>query len=322
MKKVLLTTTALLVSAGIASADDLSTGVHIKGSAEIGVVGGDPLETQFWTDLDVDFDMSTTTDNGLTFGASIDLDELANGISATGTPRDSLIPPDDGKVTTPVAVYVKGGFGKLTIGDTDGAFDFAMKEAIIGGTINDVQEHAGYSGNSGLDGAYDGQVARYDNTFGGLSFAVSVEIDDRSDAAVVATGVPRGDAILGVGVKYAMGNFGFGVGYQSANGVDIAGVSVDASFGSGFEAIANYSELSGGGVTVTHTGIALGYTMNDLTLAMNWGQFDTPVGDLSGWGAIVNYDLGGGAVLKAGYGSSDVAGVDISVYSVGLGISF
>jgi len=300
MKKVLLNTTALLaaagtsmlLTAGIASADDLSSGVHIKGSAEMGVIGGD-IDTQFWTDLDVDVDMSVELDNGLTFGASIDLDELGGGIPAT---------------SGPATVYIQGPFGNLTMGDTDGAFDYALKEAIIGGTINDVQEHAGYNGNSGLDGGYDGQIARYDNTFGDFSFAVSGEVDD--------AGV--GDAILGAGVKYSMGNFGVGVGYQSNGTVDVVGLSLDATFGD-FQAIVNVSDSDAGGGT-EHVGFALGYTMNDLTLAMNWGEFSGGSSD-SGWGAIVNYDLGG-ATLQAGYGNSDVGGATTDVWSVGVAVSF
>lgn len=295
MKKVLLATTALIASAGIAAAGDLSTGVHISGSAEIGVVGGDTIDTQFWSDLDVNFKLTGETDNGLTFGASIDLDELANGIPAT---------------SGPAAVWVSGGFGTITIGDTDGALDWAMKEAIIGGTINDVQEHAGFNGNSGLDGVYDGQVARYDNSFGDFGVAVSAEVDDSGAG---------GDAAIGIGVKYSFSMVNLGLGYQSDGIVDIVGVSVDATFGD-ITAIVNYTDMDTIG---THTGFALGYSMDALTVAMNWGEFEaTGGGTISGWGAIVNYDLSDDVTLKAGYGFSDFGATDSNVYSVGLGLSF
>lgn len=295
MKKVLLATTALIASAGIAAASDVSAGVHISGSAEIGVVGGDTIDTQFWSDLDVTMKLSGETDNGLSFGASIDLDELGSGISA---------------ISGPASVYISGGFGSITIGDTDGALDWAMKEAIIGGTINDVQEHAGYNGNGGLDGIYDGQVARYDNSFGDFGVAVSAEVDDSGAG---------GDAAVGLGVKYSFAMVNLGVGYQSDGIVDIVGVSVDATFGD-VTAIVNYTDMDTGG---THTGFALGYTMDALTVAMNWGEFEAVGGaKTSGYGAIVNYGLSDDVTLQAGYGFSDFGATDSNVYSVGLSLSF
>ncbi|MGR3344931.1 MAG: porin, partial [Paracoccaceae bacterium] len=140
MKKALLNTTALLatagmsllVTAGIASAD-----VSLSGFAEIGIIGGDPTETKFHSDLDVKFSLTGESDNGLSYGATIDLDELADGIDADGGPA---------------SVFISGAFGTLTLGDTDGALDWALKEAIIGGAIDDAHEHAGYNSHSGLDG--------------------------------------------------------------------------------------------------------------------------------------------------------------------------
>ncbi|KKL69695.1 hypothetical protein LCGC14_2112360, partial [marine sediment metagenome] len=70
MKKVLFATTALVASTSFAMAD-----VDLSGVAEMGIFGGDGIEDQFHTDIDVTFSMSGSTDNGLTFGASIDLDE-------------------------------------------------------------------------------------------------------------------------------------------------------------------------------------------------------------------------------------------------------
>ena len=43
MKKVLFATTALVASAGIASAQ----GVELSGHAEMGIIGGSAIETQF-----------------------------------------------------------------------------------------------------------------------------------------------------------------------------------------------------------------------------------------------------------------------------------
>ena len=295
MKKVLLATTALFATAGIAAAGITGVDMSLSGSAEIGVVGGDTIETQFWSDLDVSVKLSGETDGGLSYGAKIDLDELAGGISAT---------------SGPAAVWISSGFGTITVGDTDGAFDWALKEAIIGGTINDVQEHAGYNGNSGLDGMYDGQIARYDNSFGDFGVALSVEVDDSGAG---------GDAVVGVGVKYAFSGVNVGVGYQSDGTVDIVGISADAKFGD-ITAVVNYSDLD---VAGTHTGLAVGYSMDALTIAANWGEFEAVGGaKSSGAGAVVNYSVSDNVTLQAGYGSSDVVGTTSNVYSVGLSLGF
>ncbi|MBC6437430.1 MAG: porin [Rhodobacteraceae bacterium] len=141
MKKVLYTTTALVALAGTAQAE-----VSLSGSAKMGIVGGDDDdrndEVQFWQDVDVTFGLSGTTDNGLTFGASVDLDESIEDTSKY----------DDGGTT----VFISGGFGTLTMGDTDGALDWAMFEANTAGSPGSIDDaetgHTGYLGSYG-DGA-------------------------------------------------------------------------------------------------------------------------------------------------------------------------
>ena len=305
MKKVLFTTTALIASAGFASAQ----GVSLSGSAVLGIWGGDDVETQFFTDIDVTFSMSGETDNGLTFGANVDLDE------SDGDPSGAF----GGLTQGGEVVYLKGAFGNINAGDTDGALDWAMQEAIIGGTVGDVNEHAGYNGNAGLDGASDGatgdgQVVRYDYSFGDFAFAVSAEIDtDAGD-----------DNIFGVGGKYSgdLGGvtLGVGIGYQSNSDVDLMGISLDVASDNGLRAIVNYTDS--GDADVTHTGLAVGYTMDALTVAVNWGVYDTPAGDTEGTALTVNYDLGGGAELQAGYAANDILGVDANRFSLGVAMSF
>ncbi len=47
------------------------------------------------------------------------------------------------------------------------------------GSLNDDETmHAGYNGNAALDGTSDGQIFRYDYSFGDFAVALSAEIDD------------------------------------------------------------------------------------------------------------------------------------------------
>jgi outer membrane protein OmpU len=168
MKHILMATTALVSAAGIASAD-----VSLSGWAEMGMVGGNGGETEFHQDIDVSFSMSGETDGGLSFSAGVDLDEWPGA----GTPND-----DGG-----VAINISGGFGSLTMGDTDGALDWALTEGgnvKNGGSIADNETgHAGYRG-SYLDGNEDGQILRYDNTIGSMGIAASIEMDDNGNTAL------------------------------------------------------------------------------------------------------------------------------------------
>jgi outer membrane protein OmpU len=299
MKKVLFATTALVAFAGAAAAE-----VKLSGYAEMGVIGGDSgFETQFHTDIDVKFSLSGTTDGGLEFGATIDLDEEGGFGNTNGGPE---------------AVFIKGDFGTLTMGDTDGALDWALTEtAMLTSIADDHTSHGGYNGNGSFDGVHDGQVARYDYSFGDFAIALSAEIDD--------TGTY--DATFGIGGKYSgsLGGVDLGVGVALQSFEDVtgsfntAGISVKVS-ASGFDAVVNYVDWDGFGGNDSYSAIGIGYTTGALSLTANTGVIDlTAGGESKGWGAAANYDLGGGAVVMVGFGDTDGGA---STWSAGLGLSF
>lgn len=387
MKNVLLATTALVASAGIAAAQD-NPNITITGFAEFGVFDpgdDDGDELQFHTDIDATFTMTLETDSGLAFGADIDIDETDTDRTISGTAvnraggdttgvdvdDDGFISPEelqnflaedtfaaddievggspafDNDTQGGESIFVTGPFGTLTMGDTDGAFDFALTEAIIGSAINDDHEHNGYNGNAGLDGTYDGQVARYQYAFGDFAVAVSGEIDDDDG----------GDPVVGIGGTYstAFGQFrgqpitvGFGAAYQTVNDIDIDfddddetdldeadiyGVSADIDL-AGVQVVLNYSDGDNSTGAFEHFGVAVGYSFDALTVAANYGRFDFGDeendeidNDGDGYGIILNYDLGTGAEAQFGYGSSDgvnSVGEDANndQYSLGIAISF
>jgi len=70
--------------------------------------------------------------------------------------------------------------------------------------------------------------------------------------------------------------------------------------------------------------VGLGYSANGLTLHANWGSYDfVGGGTTDGWGLSAAYDLGGGAVVHAGYGNSSPSGApSTNTFSIGLGLSF
>jgi len=312
MKKVLFATTALVATAGVAAAD-----VSISGYAEMGVIGGTGMDAQFHTDIDATFSMSGTTDNGLTFGASVDLDE-SDGNSLTGAS------PAFGNTTQGgETIFISGGFGTITMGDTDGALDWAMDEVAGVGSINDDETtHGGYNGNAHLDGIYDGQIMRWDYSAGAFGIAVSAEIDD---AGVL-------DPALGIGAKYGMDLGGtmlkLGIGYQSngaAAGLASAwGVSLAADMGNGLSGAINYSTDDYNTATdQTHVGVGVTYTTGAVAVHANYGKYSDVAGvagtSAKGYGFAASYDLGGGAKIHAGYGHTNGGA---NTWSLGAALSF
>ncbi|WP_292292806.1 porin [Marivita sp.] len=315
MKTLLLASTALVATAGIAAAE-----VSISGYAEIGVIGGDRWgdEAQFHTDVDVFFAMTGESDGGLAFGATVDLDEVAGGLPNT----------DDNGATW----FLSYGAMRLDMGDTDGAYDAALQETALAGAsiADDETEHAGYNrGNAGLDGLHDGQIARVSYSAAGFTAGLSAEIDD--------SGVD--DPVWGLGLRYVTDfggtAIGVGLGYQTVDrdvlaDVDLIGVSLDAKFAGGFSAAINYAEadIEGQSDNATWYSVGVGYTMNALSVGVNYGEFDdwalngAGSEDRSGFGLAATYDLGGGLAAHLGYGEGeDTAGQEDS-YSFGLSMSF
>ncbi len=302
MKKILLASTAMVAFAGAAAAE-----VSLGGSAEVGIQSFGGSNDVFHTDVDVDFDMTGEADNGLTFGASVDLDE-----SDDDEPFNEV---DGGGVN----YFLAYGGARLDAGDVDGALDAALTEVnVVGGSINDDEtEHTGFSGNSELDD--DGQVFTFSYSFDAFTGYLSVAQDNE--------GV--GEETYGIGASYstefAGTAVGFGLGYQSREDyAEMWGVSADAEMVNGFAAALNYSEIDFDGMeTQTHWAVGVGYSINAFAIGMNYGEFTNVDGvdgdDTEGFGLAATYDLGGGLVAQAGYGQNDDTN---DTYSLGLAMSF
>lgn len=317
MKKLLLASTALVGMAGVAAAAE----IKLSGYAEIGIDGGNlGYETQFHNDWQVNFNFSGTMDSGVEFGGKVQIEET-NG---AGDINGGLQIDDE-------AFWVSGTFGKVTLGETDGAFDWALAEIYSGSGISDDHStHAGAYWFTGLDGTYGDQVMRYEYSFGDFAAAISAEMDD--------TGV--GDTNIAIGGTWSGSlsgvDVGVGLGYQDNGTNSVWGLSASAAMSNGFSVALGYADLDGtndavgnGVASDSWMGVGVAYTTGALTVGANYGKYDATVAgvaDPSGWGLVANYDLGGGAVAMASYGSSDNGGAGNGhgdkTWSLGLGLSF
>ena len=275
-------------------------------------VGYDVFE--LLTDIDVTFAMSGQTDTGLTFGASIDLDE------SDGEDSEGASAAFDNREQGGEEIFISGAFGTLTMGDTDGALDWALQDVGIGSSLGDAHtSHLGYSGNDFVDKQDgDGQIARYDHSFGNFSFALSADIAEAGGKDILAAGAKYSVSIPG-------GHLGVGVGWQQREAHDgnvgevddALGASLDAEFDNGFKIVLNWVDMGdspeglGGGFDNTNpeefTGLGLGYTIGDWFFAANYGRIREESWwkpGQEGYGIAVNHDLGGGAELQLGFSES------------------
>jgi outer membrane protein OmpU len=251
MKQILLASTALVAFAGAAAAE-----VAISGSGRMGmvydksifnddivIVNGKAERTsdagfRFSSRVRVAFTLTQETDAGVTFGGSIRADNASAGNQGNGG-----------------SVFLSGAFGKISMGDVDGAAESAVGNVSgVGYTgLNDLNE-AFYlqQGNSDLDtneeiSAFALPAALYEYTSGGFSGyfslgnpggvglgdsqyfdTVKITVDAATKEELVKTLAKVSDIVVdqayGLGAKYSVDNYSVGFGYESIN---LSGVVTD-----------------------------------------------------------------------------------------------
>ncbi|MFE3835906.1 porin [Pseudogemmobacter sonorensis] len=192
MKKVLLATTVLVATAGIAAAD-----VKVSGTGRLGITDNvDSGDHEFSSRIRVIFSLSGETDTGLAFGASVRADQDSN---------DANEEHDEG------TIWVSGAFGRLTFGDVDSAFENAVGDLSGVGYIglNDYNEVSYFE--------HDKTAVLYSYSIDAFSFYASAG--------------QTGSDEYSVGVGYSTGDYTFGLGYASFDSVEEYGLSAAATFG-------------------------------------------------------------------------------------------
>jgi hypothetical protein len=189
MRKILLTTTALVALGGVSAA----SAIDVSGSYEFGYnkttnnqVGGSGATDanasgdEFESDAAIDFSGETTTDAGLTFGGLVRIatdqthGDQANVITQSGNDNDAqnVYVEDQG-------LYVSGDFGYVMMGATDGIVD-GMDNFMTSGSI--VENGVGTSSSTNLNASSNtpdnegaGKVGFRSNAISGFQVGVSYE---------------------------------------------------------------------------------------------------------------------------------------------------
>ena len=260
MRKVLLTTTALIALGGISAA----SAIDISGSYDFNYTNADDgtadtggnNNTSFASDALVKFSGSTTADNGLTFGGHY-------SINASGSVEDQ-------------GLTISGDFGKFMAGQTDGpvdANDGFMNMSTYVETGHDTGNST-VNGSAALsDNATQGKIGYSSPNISGFQLHVSMEdAGTSSKADNVATlltyemaglkvgyGQMESPQSAGTGADTSQSNWGFGYTYGDVNvrysvGTDTtggAGGTADTSKITTIDYGAHYSGIEGIGLYIS-----------------------------------------------------------------------
>jgi outer membrane protein OmpU len=292
MKKILLATTILAMTAGFASADITFSGSASAGVAKNGIDNGgspDPNTTGLADDTFFsysNFDLVVTatgqTDSGLSFGASFD----ASAGQSYALADDDGFDENGGAFGTPT-IYVSGTFGKISF-STDN-LDFYNTDVVNSGDA-DVQYEGTFGGfGVGLIGDVDSGdlAAQASYTLAGI--ALSADYNQNGAA----------DAIWDASASYTMGAF---TGTLAADN-DTAAFDVEESIklaysnnGIGAWAKAN----SNAAPDDTSFDVGASYAANGYSVTVEVSDVTAANNTVAHWTVTGNYDLGGGLSLEAG----------------------
>ena len=271
MKKILLATTALAMSASFAAAD-----LSLSGRAGAGVISGTDNDG-VWSGVDINFSASVETDGGLSISVSDDfggglLADYADkelddqGAGAVGTPAVALsyrgatltidnqaiddLYDDDQNGDIGLSANIGGASVALTM-DTDAAAGKPTNSYSIGYTVSGISLSV-----IGTDANEFGDAAMvWSASYGMGDLTLGIEVDNNGDADDTTTG----------SVTYAVGG-----------GLS---VSLSADDADGWDASASYSS---GGLSVSYA-----------------------TDEASDWEADVSMDLGSGVSVSAAADAND-----------------
>ena len=278
MKKVLLATTALTLSAGFASAD-----VSMSGTGGAGVFGAAGADLSVYSGVDLGFSLSGASDTGMTFSASVDM----GGGQTLDVGDFELDTQDMGTDdNTSVAIGVSGVTITLSQDGVDDLYDDDIAGDIgISGAMGDLT----YSVVTGLEDA-DPTSISIGYSAGAISGSVaSSDSGDAEDASTVT-------------VTYKMGDISVSAESDTdRTGADTSSVTVTYAMADGMTvSLENSEDVNTLGVTYASGAISVAVEADDATAET--------------WEATMAYDLGGGATFNLGTNQADTtfAGVGFS----------
>ncbi|MDE0591075.1 porin [Halocynthiibacter sp. C4] len=313
MKKFLIATTALVATAGASYAD-----VSVSGDGRMGVVF-DGEDWNMSSRVRGKLTLSGETDGGVTFGGSFDIHNAAK--AAEGTSGH---------------IFASGAFGKLSMGDVDGAAKAAVGNvSAVGYTLlNETNKNLFINAGTDVDGdgtddtIYPVPSALYEYSTGALTIYAGIgQIGGTSYSGTIntATGTATGVLSFGqsysLGVKYVVSGFTLSAGYEATQDAALAtgtaGTGTEISIGT-LSGVHLGADWTNGALTLKGRAglLDLGDNLGDahqwavsadyafgattVTGYYRWINADWAADTAWAYGLGAAYDLGGGAAIKGG----------------------
>jgi outer membrane protein OmpU len=289
MKKILLATSALAMTASFAAAE-----VSVSGSAGAGSISGTAgagnmgagVKSRVWAGIDVNFSGSVTTDSGITVSVSEDI-----GGGDLADYADKEINAQTGSMETP-AVSIAFGATKITI--EENAID----------DVYDDDHHGDIGVSTSLGGASISVVYKANDNGGAADKSTSYSVGyTMGDVALSVAGTDNDGDSSGSAMKwsatYTMGDMTLGLSSDN-NGTAASTTegSVSYKVGGGLSVSLAADDADGWDASATYAAGALTATY--------------ATDEASAWEADVKYDLGGGVSINAASDSNETSVIGIN----------
>jgi outer membrane protein OmpU len=339
MKKILIATTALVATAGMASAD-----ITITGSANAGYYSGldkkDGLGKTVAATKSASL-VSADANGALTAHANAAGVQLPSGSTVhSGTDGRAAGSAAVANTFTKAGIYSNAGVVITMTGATDdGSLSWSTSVDAEAGTEidqGDFELDGAASGafglgavsvtgsfgtltfdNGGIDNLYDDDLtaadAKYSTTVGGVSLTVAMDADNASsDKTSMSAGYTSGAMAftLTSSDSTAGTSAALSVAYTVSDAITVTGTTDQAAGKESVQTVKVATAINGITVTASSANdstydVDLGYTLSGVALTYGTDETD-------GWDATASYTLGGGASLKAGVNNEDSAYAGVS----------
>ena len=295
MKKILLATSALAMTASFAAAE-----VSISGAAGAGVISGTAntgnmdtgagrdatTESAIWAGVDLNFSASVTTDSGVTVSVAEDI-----GGGDLADYADKEINSQRGDMGDPTVTIA---FGATTITIEENAID----------DVYDDDHHGDIGVSTSLGGASVSVVYKANDTGGAANKSTSYSVGyTMGDVALSVAGTDNDGDSSGSAMKwsasYTMGDMTLGLSSDN-NGTAPSSTegSVSYNVGGGLSVSLAADDADGWDASATYAAGALTATY--------------ATDEASAWEADVKYDLGGGVSINAASDSNETSVIGIN----------
>ncbi|MDE0695787.1 MAG: porin [Boseongicola sp.] len=314
MKTILLTSTALVMAAGMAAAE-----VGVTGDGRMGVISTNGADIGFTSRIRIVFTATGETDSGLTFGGTIRADNAAKAADgkhataaaaaaanptglATGLLAGDNTSSGGGVSGAAGSVYIAGAFGKITMGDTDGA----PKAAV------------GNAGGVGLTGLGDKNEIAYLSGAPHPSVLWNYTMGDLTLYASADNPGPAGDQALGGALTYSIGDVGVGIGVERLGDTSHVAAGVTAALGDASVKLVYGSRDDDDPATNdAQFAASASFTSGSATFSAFTSR---SLSEQDHFGIGAAFDLGGGASIKGGFADGD--SLNDPSFDLGVTMSF